>query len=110
MGNTLPICEPPAPSASRAVIIMVPQSFRTYLKEPWRRPVGKLQVVGTRDELPPALDGVVPNETYNEIMTCVVDRVSNYRGGTQWSSSIPPNSLFPKFQIIPWLNDSLSSC
>jgi hypothetical protein len=82
MGNTLPISAPPAPSASRVVIAMVPQPFLTFVKHPWRRPVGKLQVLGTRDEIPNALDGVVPVDTYIEMMKRVNDRASNYQGET----------------------------
>lgn len=111
MGNTLPISATPTPSPSRAVIIMVPQSFRTYLKEPWRRPVGKLQLVGTRDELPPALNGVVSIETYIEMMSSVDSRASNYRGGTLYSFSL---TLFPRIKSIHRLNVcalcSLPSC
>ena len=80
MGNTLPISSPPKPSASRAVIFMEPQCLRSYLREPWRRPVGLLQVVGTADELPPALDGVVELDVYQEMVKSVAAKAGNYRG------------------------------
>eukprot|EP00581_Thalassiosira_minuscula_P007479 CAMPEP_0183710540 /NCGR_PEP_ID=MMETSP0737-20130205/6250_1 /TAXON_ID=385413 /ORGANISM="Thalassiosira miniscula, Strain CCMP1093" /LENGTH=220 /DNA_ID=CAMNT_0025938833 /DNA_START=47 /DNA_END=709 /DNA_ORIENTATION=+ len=82
MGNTLPITSPPKPSSSRAVIFMVPRGIRSYLKEPWRRPVGLLRIIGSTDEIPPALDGVVPIEEYKEKINAVADRASNYKGGT----------------------------
>lgn len=43
--------------------------------------MGELQVVGSAEELPPALDGVVPIEVYREMMKTLIERASNYRGG-----------------------------
>lgn len=81
MGNSLPISSPPKPSPSRAVIFMEPQCVRSYFREPWRRPVGKLQIIGSTDEVPPALDGVVPVDEYREMMISVADQAASYRGG-----------------------------
>ena len=81
MGNTLPITAPPKPSDRRAVIFMEAQGIRSYLKEPWRvKPIGKLQIVGSTDVLPQALDGVVPLDEYIEMMSSVGERAANYRG------------------------------
>ena len=79
MGNSLPISSPPKPSPSRAVIFMEPQCVRSYFREPWRRPVGKLQIIGSTDEVPPALDGVVPEDEYREMMSSVADQAASYR-------------------------------
>ena len=81
MGNTLPITAPPKPSDRRAVIFMEAQGIKSYLKEPWRvKPIGKLQIVGSTDVLPQALDGVVPLDEYIEMMSSVGERAANYRG------------------------------
>ena len=80
MGNTLPISTPPKPSSTRAVIFMEPQCIRSYLREPWRRPAGELQIIGSTDELPCALDGVVPLDVYKDMLSSVADRIANFRG------------------------------
>lgn len=38
-------------------------------------------MIGSTDELPPALDGVVPLDDYREILSSVADRAADYRGG-----------------------------
>lgn len=81
MGNTLPISSPPKPSPTRAVVFLEPQCIRSYLREPWRRPVGLLRVIGSTDELPTAFDGVVPLDIYRDILSLVADRAADYRGG-----------------------------
>lgn len=81
MGNTLPVTAPPKPSPTRAAIFMEPQSVRSYLREPWRRPVGELQIIDSSDGLPPAFDGVVPPIEYAAMMNSVADRAAIYRGG-----------------------------
>ena len=79
MGNSLPFTSRPTPSPSRAVIFMELQCIQSYLKEPWRHP-GKLQMIGSADAVPPALDGVVPVDEYKRTMSSVEDRVAKYRG------------------------------
>ncbi|KAL7542841.1 hypothetical protein ACHAXR_012150 [Thalassiosira sp. AJA248-18] len=81
MGNTLPITSPPKPSSTRHVIFMEPQCVRSYLREPWRRPVGELRMLESTNDLPPALDGVVPLDDYRDMMSSVADHVANFRGG-----------------------------
>ena len=81
MGNTLPITSPPKPSDRRAVIFMEAQGIRSYVKEPWRvKPIGLLQIVGSTDVLPQALDDVVPLDEYLEMMNSVSERAANYKG------------------------------
>ena len=105
MGNSLPITSPPSPSPSRAVILLEPQCIRSYLREPWRRPVGELQVVGSAEELPPALDGVVPIEVYREMMKTLIERASNYRGRYHSCTSLlDENILWISSHLIPYSN------
>ena len=59
---------------------MAPQCLRSHLKEPWRRPIGKLQIIGSTDELPPALDGVVELDAYRDMIGSVAEKAANYRG------------------------------
>ena len=59
---------------------MQPQCVGSYLKEPWRKPIGKLQILGSTDELPAALDGAVPLEVYKEMMKSIDERANSYRG------------------------------
>lgn len=60
---------------------MEPQCLRSHLKEPWRRPIGKLQIIGSTDELPPALDGVVELDAYRDMIGSVAEKAAKYRGG-----------------------------
>lgn len=81
MGNTLPITNPPKPTSSRAVILMELDCVRTFLRDPWRRPVGKLQIIGSTDEVPSALDGVIPVENYRAMLTSLADQAAKFKGG-----------------------------
>mmetsp|Transcript_11375 Transcript_11375/g.20536 ORF Transcript_11375/g.20536 Transcript_11375/m.20536 type:complete len:223 (-) Transcript_11375:248-916(-) len=81
MGNTLPISVPPKPSPSRAVIFMKQQCIQSYLQEPWRKPAGKLEIIGSIEEVPFALDGLVPVEEYREMASLVAVQAATYRGG-----------------------------
>merc|ERR1719464_959723 len=62
---------------------MEPECVRTYLREPWRRPVGQLRVIGADDpdDVPPALDGAVPAGEYRAMRRSLADRAARFRGG-----------------------------
>lgn len=81
MGNALPVTLPPKPSSSRAVIFMESECIRTYLRGGCRRPIPRLQVIGSTDGVPPALDGAVPAEEYLAMASALADRAARFRGG-----------------------------
>jgi hypothetical protein len=96
MGNTLPITAQPKPSASRAVLLLEQKCVRSYLREPCRQPVGQLQIVGFADELPPALDGVVPFVDYKEMTSFIGTRVSNFKGDTAGLHFLPTHRSYAR--------------
>lgn len=69
MGNTIPLSSPPKPSPSRAVIYMEPQNIS-----------GKIKIVSSTEDLPPALDGTVPSSVFEEMVTSIVHLLDTFRG------------------------------
>ena len=86
MGNTLPMSAPPQPSPNRAVMLLEQQPVRSCLREPPRRPAGKLRIADCAGEPPPALDGAIPPGEYERMMRSVSDRAAAYRGRSSFVS------------------------
>ena len=81
MGNTLPITSPPRQSPTRVAIFMEPQGIRNYLSQPWKRPIGRLQRVGSpTDDLPVMLDGVVTLTEFQAMLESLDERTAHYKG------------------------------
>jgi len=61
---------------------MEPQGIRNYLSQPWKRPIGRLQRVGSStDDLPVMLDGVVTLTEFRAMLESLDERTAHYKGG-----------------------------